>query len=450
MRITSEQILSGPLGPTLYKMTMPMVIGILAMMTFGAVDTFFVSRLGSEPLAAISFTIPVGMVLLNLTLGLCVGASVQLGSAIGRGDRQAAARISTDSILFALLLVISISVAGYLSIDPLFSMLGATALTLPLIHEYMDIYYLFFGLMVVPMLGNALIRGTGDTRWPSMMMMASGLINMVLDPILIFGWGPIPEMGVRGAAWATVISWLVGTVATLWILYRRENLLLFSLPPMAKLFSYWGSLAKIGLPISLANIMMPLALAAVTRLVSDYGEIAVAGLGAGTRLESFAMVVPFAITSALSPFMAQNIGAGNPLRAHQALVTCISFILKFQFLIFAVFCGGGYWLAMLFSNDPEVVQVTRYYLWIAPLGMAFYSTLIVLNTAFNAEQRSDRTLLISSLRILVFYIPLAWLGGWWFGLPGIFAGGTLGNLLASAVGWVIYLKTRPQLVAEAA
>lgn len=441
MRITPEDILHGPLNNTLYRMTLPMVIGIFAMMAFGAVDTFFIGLMGPEELAAISFTMPVTMVIINLVIGLSIGASVLVSSAIGKEGMKNAARKSTDSLLFSVFLVCMVSIAGYTTIDPLFRALGATNLTLPYIHEYMDIWYLSIGFMVVPIIGNSVIRATGDTKWPSILMMASGFINVVLDPIFIFGFGPIPELGVRGAAIATSISWIAGFCGALWLLYKREKLIVFSLPPIRDLLKFWGVVMKIGLPISLANMMMPFAVGALTRLVADYGELAVAGLGAATRLESFAMVVPFAITAALSPFMAQNIGAGNLERARESLLVCIKFIMLFQFAILIIFGGGAHWFSTIFSSDVEVVSVTRLYLWIMPLGMGFYGILIVLNTAFNAAHRSDRTLITSSIRILIFYIPLAWLGGKAFNLPGIFIGATLGNALGAAVGWYIYKHT---------
>jgi len=441
MRVTSEDILQGPINQTLYRMTMPMVIGIFSMMAFGAVDTFFIGLMGAEELAAISFTMPVSMIIINLIIGLSIGTSVLVGSTIGKEGMKNAARKSTDALLFSLVLVILVAAIGYLTIDPLFRAMGASELTLPLIHQYMDVWYLSIGFMVVPILGNSVIRATGDTKWPSILMMASGLINVALDPIFIFGFGAIPALGIQGAAIATAISWVAGFGGAIWLLHAREKLILFSLPPVRELLGFWLTVIKIGLPISFANMMMPFAIGALTKLVSDYGEIAVAGLGAGTRLESFAMVVPFAITAALSPFMAQNIGAGNIQRAHKGLLACIKSILVFQFVILAVFAGGAYWLSLIFSDDPAVIEVTRYYLWIMPLGMGFYGVLIVLNTAFNAAQRSDRTLLTSTIRVFVFYIPLAWVGGMLLGIPGTFVGATLGNLLGAGIGWYIYKHT---------
>ena len=150
MRITSEQILNEPVGPILARMTAPLVIAIVMMILFSAVDTYFVSRLGTVQLAAISFTFPITYTILNFSLGLSIATSVTLARAIGSGEKDRARRITTDSILLTMVVVILISIAGYLTIDPLFRLLGATDQTLVYIHQYMDIWYLFVGLMIVP------------------------------------------------------------------------------------------------------------------------------------------------------------------------------------------------------------------------------------------------------------------------------------------------------------
>ena len=167
MRITSENILNDPVGPTLARMTAPMVVAIVMMILFHAVDTFFVAQLGTVELAAISFTFPITYAIINLSLGISIATSVTLAKAIGGGEKGRAVRITTDSVLLSMVLVVLVSITGYLTVDPLFRLLGATDHTLVFIHEYMDIWYLFVGLMLIPTIGNSAIRATGDTRFRS-------------------------------------------------------------------------------------------------------------------------------------------------------------------------------------------------------------------------------------------------------------------------------------------
>lgn len=431
MRVTSVDILEGPIEKTLLRMTGPMVIGIFAMMMFGAVDTFFISLMGTTELAAISFTFPVTFTIMNLSIGMGIATSVILAQVIGRKQPERAQRVCTDSLWFTLVLVIVVASLGLATIDPLFRALGATDATMPFIREYMLIWYGAVGLLVIPMNGNAAIRATGDTKWPSLLMMASGLFNAILDPLLIFGIGPFPELGVQGAALATAISWMIGFVAALWLLGVREKLLTPVMPTLQEWRETAGKMLRIGTPISIANMLTPITIMLLTALVARHGEAAVAGYGAGGRIEAFAMIMTFALTSTLSPFMAQNLGAGQLDRARQALKSGLKFTLFFQLLAYALLAAAAMPLSHIFSDDPQVLSVTRLYLWIMPLGATFYGMVTIYNTVFNAAHQSNKTLLNSGARLFVFILPMAALGSWLGDLPGLFIGSVIGNLLAA-------------------
>lgn len=445
MRVTSEDILHGPIRETLVRMTGPMIMGIFAMMLFGAVDTFFISLMGTDELAAISFTFPVTFTIMNLSIGMGIATSVTLAQIIGRGERQTAQRVCTDALWFSTLLVVIVALFGLVTIDPLFRALGATDNTLPFIREYMVIWYLAVGLLVIPMTGNSAIRATGDTKWPSILMMASGLVNAILDPFLIFGIGPFPELGVTGAALATAISWAIGFVVALWLLGVREKLLTIKLPTIKEVADTWGQLLRIGSPISLANMLTPITILFLTALVARFGEAAVAGYGAGGRLEAFAMVVAFAMTSTLSPFMAQNIGAGNVSRAREALNMSLKFIFVFQLVAYMLLAIAAPWITGIFSNDPAVLLVANQYLWVMPAGACFYALVIVIATAFNAAKESNKTLLSSLVRLFIFILPCAFLGGHLMDIPGLFLGSVVGNLMAAVFAYWLVTKMLDRL-----
>lgn len=435
MRVTSEDILNGPVAKTLWRMTLPMVVAIFMMIFFQAVDTYFVSMLGTIELAAISFTFPVTLTIANCAIGLSIGTSVLLAKVIGQGDHHLAQKITSESLLFSILIGLLISALGFVTIDILFRWLGATANTLPFIHEYMDIWYLCATLFVVPMVTNGAIRATGDTRVISLIMIASGFINAVLDPFLIFGLGPFPELGVKGAAIATAIAWLFSFIASIYILRTREKLLVLSLPPIIELLDYWKRLCKVAIPISLANMLTPIALAILTAFMAQYGEKAVAAFGAGSRIEAFTIVIALALTSALSPYMAQNLGAQKYTRARTALNSALRFAFFFHLGIYPFIVLSAPWLANLFSQDPEVIEITKLFLWIMPIGTTFYGVLIVMNTAFNAAHQSNKTLIASLVRVFLCYAPGAWVGSVLFGIPGLYTGAVIGNGIAMFITW---------------
>ncbi|MEM7281687.1 MAG: MATE family efflux transporter [Pseudomonadota bacterium] len=452
-RVTSRDILDGPIGPIVFRMMVPMIFGIFAAMTFQLVDTYFVSLLGTQELAALGFVAPVAFTVVNLAIGLSIATSVMVGQAIGQGAHNRAARITTETILLALLVMVLVSWLGVATIDPLFRLLGASPGTIVLIHEYLDIWYVFAALLIIPMLANGAIRATGDTKWPSILLMISGLINVILDPIFIFGWGPVPAMGIRGAAWATVCGWSFGFCTALSLLYFREKLLVFALPPKQELFKVWGRVIKLAAPISIANMLSPITMVVLTAMISSYGESAVAAFGAGVRVEALAFVVALAATAALSPYMSQNLGAGNIQRAKTALSLTLRRLMIFQLLAYAVLFILASPIAGLFSEDPEVISTTTLYLRIMPLGLAAYCCVIVFNTAYNAAHQSYRTMLVSIIRLFVLLIPAAWLGSHFFGIPGFFAGAVMGNLLTVVVALRFYqrmnLAPSPQTVEQA-
>ena len=202
-----------------------MIFGMIMLMMFNIVDTFFISLLGTEPLAAVSFTFPVTFTVISLAIGLGIGTSAVIAKALGSNKIDEARFDASISILVAVVLVLALSLIGYLLIDPVFTLLGAGQQVLPLIHDYMNIWFIGSVFLITPMIGNSVLRASGDTKTPSIVMGGAGLINAILDPMLIFGFGPIPAMGIQGAAIASVIAWAVAVVIILYILIVKKRLL---------------------------------------------------------------------------------------------------------------------------------------------------------------------------------------------------------------------------------
>ncbi len=203
---TSARLIDGPVSETLRRMTIPMIIAIFAMIAFNLTDTYFVSRLGTTPLAAMSFTFPLVFIINTITLGIGSGGGAVIARAIGAGDTDRVRRLTTDLLTLSLLLVAVMVTIGLLTIKPVFTLLGATEETLPLIRQYIAIWYSGVIFVVIPMVGNAAIRATGDTKTPSNIMLFAFGVNLVLDPLLIFGIGPFPRLELAGAAIATDVA----------------------------------------------------------------------------------------------------------------------------------------------------------------------------------------------------------------------------------------------------
>ena len=202
----------------LIEMTIPTIWGALAIMSMHLADTWFVAQLGTDELAAMGFTFPIVMIISGLAMGIGTGASSVISRAIGSEQTELVHRYSTQSIIIAVSIALLFALVGVTSIDPVFRLLGAPESLLPLIHDYMDIWYLGCFMIVVPMVGNAGIRAAGNTRLPSYVMISVSLVNLALDPLLIFGLFGFPRLELQGAAIATLISFSVALVIMLYVL----------------------------------------------------------------------------------------------------------------------------------------------------------------------------------------------------------------------------------------
>lgn len=428
-RDTSRDLLNAPIGPTLTRMTIPVVLGILAILSFNLVDTYFIAMLGPEELAAVSFTFPVCALLMNVSMGLGIGTAIHISSRIGRGDLTEARRTAAHALMLGLVIAIPSGTLGILTLEPLFHLLGASDDTIDLIRDYMELWYAGFFLLAVPMVGNSVIRATGDTRTPSMIMTLAGLVNGVMDPLLIFGIGPFPELGIKGAVIATLISWAISCVAVLYVLVKRLKLMAFS-DLLGPALGYWRSILQVAIPATTTNMMTPLAASILTGIAARHGAHAVAGYGVGTRLEAMALVTIMALSSALTPFVGQNFGAGNLERIKTGLRGAILFALGWELLMAALLFVGGRWLAGLFTDDAETLDAIVLYLWLVPIGYGFQGMVMLICSTLNALHRPIYGTLISGLRLFGLAVPLALLGGWLGGMPGLFGAVTVANVLA--------------------
>ncbi|MDE0043872.1 MAG: MATE family efflux transporter, partial [Candidatus Poribacteria bacterium] len=221
----SARLLKGSVGKTLVSLAIPMGLGLAAIFLFNIVDTFYVGQLGAKPLAAMGFTFPVTYIVMSVAMGFSVGASSTISRAIGEGQQDKVRRLTTDVVVLSVLIVTLFAMIGLTSLRRIFTLMGADAETLELISDYMIPWFLGVGLLGIPIVSNGAIRATGDTKSPAIIMAIAGLVNIVLDPFLIFGIGPFPRLELRGAALASVISWSLTFAATIWILGKRERMI---------------------------------------------------------------------------------------------------------------------------------------------------------------------------------------------------------------------------------
>ena len=447
---TRPDLLKNPIASTLTKMTVPMLIALVMMLSFGLVDTFFIGLLGTAQLAAISFTFPVTFTLISLNIGLGIGTSAVIARFLGAGEAALAKKSATCALMLAFVLAAGLALFGVLTIEPIFRLLGATDELLGFIHEYMLVWYLAGVFLAMPMVGNSILRASGDTKTPSYVMAIGGLVNVILDPILIFGWGPVPALGIQGAAIATLIAWALGLLYILYLLAYKRQLILPRLLTWQELKQASGGILKIGLPAAGANMLTPIAAGVLTSVVAAYGPGAVAAWGVGGRLESMASIVVLALSMSLPPFISQNYGANNIERVAQAYKLCLRFVIVWQLLVCAIIYALSAVIAGVFSTSQNVFDLIQLYLMIVPLGYGLQAVVILTNSSFNAMHLPMSALGLSLLRLFVFYVPISYLGSQLYALEGMFWAGVLANGLTATVAYIWFTKgIKKQLLTQA-
>ena len=439
----TARLLHGPVGKTLTSLAIPMAFGIVAIILFNVVDTLYIGRLGAEPLAAMGFTFPVSYIVMSIAMGMSVGASSTIARAIGEGHQTKVQRLATDGLGLAVLIVTLFALIGLTNLETIFSLMGAKDETLKLISDYMIPWFLGVGLLVIPMVGNGAIRATGDTKTPAIIMIIAGIVNIVLDPFLIFGIGPFPRLELRGAALATVISWGVTFIASLWILGKRERMVRLPVFDPKRTFDSWKQILYIGIPAAGTNVMEPLSMAIITRMIAEYGKESVAAFGVGGRLESLSLIGVWALSMAITPFVGQNFGAGNCDRIRRALRFGLKFSLAWGVAALAALYFLSDIIAPIFNDDTEVIASVVLFLQIIPISYGMYGISTLVNSTFNALGKPLQASLIIILHLFVFVLPLAYLGSKMYGLKGIFIGIAVGN---GAVGIIAYLMVHKFLV----
>ena len=433
------KLLQDPVGKTLTSLAVPMAFGIVSIILFTVVDTVYIGRLGAEPLAAMGFTFPISYIVMSIAMGLSVGTSSTIARAIGEGHQLRVQRLATDGLGLAFLIVTCFSLIGLTNLNTIFSLMGAKGEILELISDYMIPWCLGVGLLVIPMVGNGAIRATGDTKTPATIMIIAGIVNIVLDPFLIFGIGPFPRLELQGAALATVFSWAMAFTASLWILGKREGMIRLPIFDPKYSFDSWKRILYIGIPAAGTNMMEPLSMAVITRMISEYGKETVAAFGVGGRLEALSLIGIWALSMAMTPFVGQNFGAGNSDRIRGALRFGVKFSLVWGGVVFTVLYLLSGIIAPIFNDNKAVIASVILFLQIIPISYAMYGISTLVNSTFNALGKPLQASLVIILHLFVFVLPLAYLGSKVYGLKGIFVGIAVGN---AAVGIIAYLMVQ--------
>ncbi len=428
----------GSLKRTMFKTALAMLAGTVAMTGYNLVDTYFVGQLpGQVPLAAIGYTFPIVMLMGCVFRGLATGVMTSSAIAIGAGDRKQATRLVTNGLILVGLVSIGIAIFGMLTSRWGLHKQGASGEALTEAVGYINIWFFGCFTAALSMTGGDLLVGVGDSKLGSLGMCLGVLANAALDPVLIFGWGPFPAMGIRGAAIATVICQAGSMVYVFTILNRRHKLLKFKRYTWDIIRSCWARVVSFAIPAALGMFMIPLGSFVVTRVTAEFGDAAVAAAQAAGKLEMLAFMFPMSFGMSLTPLISQNFGAKLYGRIRDARRFSMGFALLFLSIMAVVFYFLAPFLAALFSKDEQIREYMVIYLRIIPWGfwaveIHRFSTFI-----FTGCSRPKGAAALNVVRVLAMLIPFTLIAFFCFHtLHAVFCARMLSDIAGGIMGFL--------------
>lgn len=436
----SQRLTTGPIGKQLWSLAWPTMLSVFFYTLYNIVDAFWVGRLSAEAIAAVSISQITLFITIALGFGITVGSGVIMSMHIGAKNNAEAERVLGQSFVLASILGICFTILSLIFRNELLTASGAAGLIFEPAKEYFTIVaggsILLFLLFTIMFAFNA----QGDTHTLTKLFAISTAVNVILDPILIFGWWGFPALGVRGAAIATLVSQIVFIAIAIRSLSGEHRSIRFHFYNLTLRWESVKKVLRIGFPAALTQIIYPLGLAALTFLTSArFMETGAISLSLGFRLESFAFLPAVGFGFAAMAMIGQSIGAGNIPRARAVFQTA----LKYGFLTAA---GLGVFAALFarplieaFTTDPAVVQdALSYVRTVALFSYGFLAASMVEASAFQAIGRSWPGFWIFCLRFMVVTLPMAYLltHVWEYSILAIWCSIAAGTIISAIVGYV--------------
>ena len=425
----STDLLNDKTNKVLLSMSVPISIGMLSTFLFQVVDTYFVGQLGAKELAALGFASTIYFLVVGLFMGLAVGVSIIIGTAKGSNDKNKVNQTAFVAILISIVASSLFAILGIYFVEPIFEAMGADETILPLIKEY--IVSLLYGipLLTTGLMAGGILRATGNIKNPELIMGIAGVINLILDYVLIFGRFGFPELGIKGAALATVYSWVFVLLGMLFLLVKDKLLIVNVKKLYSRFFTIVKEIGKLGLPTIITQIVGPLTLIYLTFLLAKQTSEAVAAFGVASRIQALLMIGILGVSTAITPFIAQNKGANKDSRIAESIAfggRASTYLGLIVCIILMIFIKP---IVAVFSEDQQVVYYASMYFYIVSASYVFYGLFIITSSIFNGLQLPINSMKIMIVKSVAFTIPLTIIGSF-YGVIGVFVGVALSNVLA--------------------
>lgn len=436
MAEAAAKFTQGSLFRHISVMSLTASIGLMAVFIVDFVDMIFISMLGKAELAAaVGYAGAVLFFTTSFGIGMAITAGALVARALGAGQAEEARRRATNALIYGVGFGAVFAAIVWVYVPSLAALLGASGDTLTLAVHYLRIIVPSLPLLMIGMIGAAILRAHGDARRAMMATVWGGVVNAVLDPILIFGL----DLELTGAAMASVCARIAIAITALLPLIRHYGG--FDRPTAASLTIDMRPIFAIALPAILTQLATPIGQAYVTRSMATFGEEAVAGMAIVARMAPVGFAVIFALSGALGPIIGQNAGAGRDDRVRAAFREGLLFTAIVVVVVSGIFFLARPGIAMLFQLD-DGVALTLVFLFAGPLSLMFFfnGVIFVANAAFNNLGHPFYSTLVNWGRHTLGTIPFVLVGAAWFGAPGVLIGQYLGGAVFAIIAVVLALR----------
>lgn len=430
---------------TLIRLALPIVFANMLQSAYQLIDAFWVGRLGANAVAAVSLSFPVLFLLTSVGIGLAVAGTILVAQYQGRRQSEMVNQVTAQAILGMVLLSLLLAGTGYVISPEAVLFLGADTAVAPLATDYLQISFVGLPFMFIYAAFQSLMRGVGDARTPLWIVLGTVVLNFILDPLLILGLGPVPAMGVAGAAVATVITQALSAIIGLKILFSGRYGIQLKWPQMRPDFPLLWRLFSLGGPTAVEQSTRALGMMLMTTLVAGFGTVTLAAYGIGTRILSFVIIPALGLSQATSALVGQNVGAGKLDRAEKTalLSTLIAFVsLTLVGVLVAIFAEPL--VAVFVPDGQQVISEGAHFLRLMALTFGLMGAQLVITGAFRGAGDTVVAMVIALVSLWMLQFPLAWLLAERTSLDevGIWLAYPIQNVITALVAWYWFRSGR--------